>query len=92
VIEAHQKTGTELPVNLKMCFECMEESGSEGLDAVVIQEAQGFLADVDAVCISDNYWLNTRQPCLTYGLRGLTYFIVTISGPGADLHSCASFL
>jgi Cys-Gly metallodipeptidase DUG1 len=65
----------------------MEESGSEGLDAVVIKEASGFLSNVDAVCISDNYWLNTRQPCLTYGLRGLSYYVVTISGPGADLHS-----
>jgi hypothetical protein len=35
----------------------MEESGSEGLDNLIMQEASGFLADVDAVCISDNYWL-----------------------------------
>lgn len=57
VIEAHQKTGTELPVNLKFCFEGMEESGSEGLEELVIKEAKGEFADVDAVCISDNYWL-----------------------------------
>ena len=38
-------------------------------------------------CKSDNYWLNTRTPALTYGLRGLTYFNVLVSGPGADLHS-----
>ena len=36
---------------------------------------------------SDNYWLNTRTPCVTYGLRGLAYFKLTVTGPAADLHS-----
>jgi acetylornithine deacetylase/succinyl-diaminopimelate desuccinylase-like protein len=36
---------------------------------------------------SDNYWLNTRTPALTYGLRGISYFRVTVSGPAKDLHS-----
>jgi Cys-Gly metallodipeptidase DUG1 len=36
---------------------------------------------------SDNYWLNTRTPVLTYGLRGISYYIVTVSGPTRDLHS-----
>lgn len=36
---------------------------------------------------SDTCWLNTNTPGLTYGLRGVAYFHVTISGPGADLHS-----
>jgi len=42
---------------------------------------------VECVCISDNYWLNTRTPVLTYGLRGLSYYKVTVSGPTRDLHS-----
>ncbi|GAA5850361.1 hypothetical protein JCM8547_001846 [Rhodosporidiobolus lusitaniae] len=87
VVEAHQKTGTELPVNLRFCFEGMEESGSEGLEELVVKEAKNEFKDVDAVCISDNYWLGTTSPCLTYGLRGLAYFSVHISGPAADLHS-----
>ncbi|KAI5475153.1 hypothetical protein MNV49_001869 [Pseudohyphozyma bogoriensis] len=87
VIEAHQQTNTPLPVNLKMIFEGMEESGSNGLDELVIKESKGFLSSVDAVCISDNYWLGTTSPCVTYGLRGLSYFKVSVSGPGADLHS-----
>ena len=36
---------------------------------------------------SDNYWLNTRTPALTYGLRGISYYKVIISGPARDLHS-----
>ncbi|RUP49024.1 hypothetical protein BC936DRAFT_143452 [Jimgerdemannia flammicorona] len=87
VIEAHQYLGVDLPVNLKMCFEGMEESGSEGLDELIIAEAKGYFADVDAVCISDNYWLGTKKPCLTYGLRGINYFLLEVKGPSRDLHS-----
>lgn len=86
-IEAHQKAGIEFPVNLLMCFEGMEEYGSDGLDDLINAEAKKYFADTDAVCISDNYWLGTEKPCLTYGLRGCNYYSVEVSGPGADLHS-----
>ncbi|OCK75665.1 CNDP dipeptidase [Lepidopterella palustris CBS 459.81] len=86
-IEAHQKAGVEFPVNLLMCFEGMEEYGSEGLDDFIKAEAKKFFKDADAVCISDNYWLGTEKPCLTYGLRGCSYYSIEISGPGQDLHS-----
>ena len=88
-IEAHQKAGVEFPVNLLMCFEGMEEYGSEGLDDFIIAECKPgkFFADADAVCISDNYWLGTEKPCLTYGLRGCSYYSIEISGPGQDPHS-----
>ena len=88
-IQAHQEAGVEFPVNLLMCFEGMEEYGSEGLDDFIEKEAKpgGFFADADAVCISDNYWLGTEKPCLTYGLRGCNYYSLSISGPGQDLHS-----
>ena len=88
-IEAHQKAGVEFPVNLLMCFEGMEEYGSEGLDDFIIQECKPgkFFEDADVCCISDNYWLGTKKPCLTYGLRGCSYYSIEISGPGQDLHS-----
>ena len=88
-IHAHQAAGIDLPVNLLMCFEGMEEYGSEGLDEFIEKEAQkgGFFEKADAVCISDNYWLGTEKPCLTYGLRGCNYYSVTVHGPGQDLHS-----
>ncbi|KAJ7685640.1 hypothetical protein DFH06DRAFT_1264782 [Mycena polygramma] len=87
VLQWHHETQTPLPVNLVFCFEGMEENGSEGLDELVVREKDGWFKDVDCVCISDNYWLNTRTPALTYGLRGLVYFKITVSGPGRDLHS-----
>ncbi|KAI6126896.1 hypothetical protein F5141DRAFT_1186199 [Pisolithus sp. B1] len=80
VIQAHKSLGLDMPVNLRFCFEGMEENGSEGLDECVIDE-------VNCVCISDNYWLNTRTPALTYGLRGIAYFSINVTGPGQDLHS-----
>lgn len=86
-IDAHRKAGIDFPINLLMCFEGMEEYGSEGLDDFIKDEAKKFFADTDAVCISDNYWLGTEKPCLTYGLRGCNYYSVTVSGPGQDLHS-----
>ncbi|RSH79642.1 uncharacterized protein EHS24_009294 [Apiotrichum porosum] len=87
VLEAHKKLGIELPVNLKMVFEGMEESGSVGLDKFIESEKDGFFAGQDCMCISDNYWLDTKTPCLTYGLRGINYYEVRISGPSRDLHS-----
>lgn len=88
-IRAYINVGRELPVNLKFCFEGMEESGSVGLKELVEEECKPgkFFADVDYFCISDNYWLGTKKPCLTYGLRGMAYFCVEIEGPAQDLHS-----
>ncbi|SCU95501.1 LADA_0G15962g1_1 [Lachancea dasiensis] len=87
VVEAHRELGLELPVNLVGCFEGMEESGSIGLDQLIAEEADKYFKGVDTVCISDNYWLGTKKPVLTYGLRGCNYYQIIVEGPGADLHS-----
>jgi len=52
-----------------------------------MEESKKYFKDADAACISDNYWLGTEKPCLTYGLRGCNYYSIEISGPGQDLHS-----
>lgn len=87
VLEAHRDLGLEIPVNIVFCFEGMEESGSEGLDDLIKREASAYFRGVDCACISDNYWLGTKQPVLTYGLRGVSYYEVAVEGPAADLHS-----
>ncbi|CAB1443393.1 unnamed protein product [Pleuronectes platessa] len=86
-IEAYQKIQQELPINIKFCFEGMEESGSEGLDELVLSRKDTFLKDVDYVCISDNYWLGKTKPCITYGLRGICYFFIEVNCCEKDLHS-----
>lgn len=91
VLQAHHELNLPLPVNLRFCFEGMEESGSQGLDDLITSEVKkgkdGWFDGVDCVCISDNFWLNTRTPCITYGLRGITYIKMMVQGPAKDLHS-----
>jgi len=86
-IEVLQDLKIEIPVNLKFVLEGMEESGSEGLDAILHKHKDTFLHDVDATCISDNYWLGKKTPCITYGLRGICYYGIEVSNPKQDLHS-----
>ncbi|XP_054713176.1 cytosolic non-specific dipeptidase-like [Uloborus diversus] len=86
-ITAFRETGQEIPVNLKFCFEGMEESGSEGLDDLILAQKDKFFKDVDFVVISDSYWLGKKKPCLAYGLRGLAYFFIEVECASKDLHS-----
>jgi nonspecific dipeptidase len=86
-IEAYNDLKEEIPVNLKFCFEGMEESGSENLDEELAKRKETFLHDVDYVCISDNYWLGKNKPCITYGLRGICYFFIEVESSTKDLHS-----
>lgn len=65
----------------------MEESGSNGLDDLIISRKDTFFKDVDYVCISDSYWLGTSKPCLGFGLRGMVCFHLEINCASKDLHS-----
>ncbi|XP_057333237.1 cytosolic non-specific dipeptidase [Microplitis mediator] len=86
-LQGFKAIGEDIPVNIKFVFEGMEENGSEGLDEFLWSRKDSFLSDIDYVCISDNYWLGTTKPCITYGLRGLAYFNVEVSCAKSDLHS-----
>ncbi|XP_034029792.1 cytosolic non-specific dipeptidase isoform X2 [Thalassophryne amazonica] len=85
-VEAYQALSMELPVNVKFVIEGMEETGSNGLDAMILAQRDTFFSDVDYFIISDCGWLS-RQPALTYGTRGNCYFFAEIEGPKLDLHS-----
>uniref|UniRef100_A0AAY5KIP3 Peptidase M20 dimerisation domain-containing protein n=1 Tax=Esox lucius TaxID=8010 RepID=A0AAY5KIP3_ESOLU len=76
----------DLPVNVKFIIEGMEETGSNGLDAMIMAQRDSFLSDVDYILISDCGWLS-RRPALTYGTRGNCYFFAEVEGPKQDLHS-----
>lgn len=88
-VEIFRELQIELPVNLKICFEGMEESNSECLEELLEREAKrgGFLSNVDYVVITDNYWVTTNKPCLTYGLRGLATFECEVRAGSQTLHS-----
>ena len=78
VLEAHSKLQKPLPVNMRFCFEGMEESGSEGLDEFILEEVKkqdSWFKGVDAVCIVgdrlivlDVLVLTTRYSPTTTGL------------------------
>lgn len=85
-VEAYQALNMELPVNVKFIIEGMEETGSNGLDAMILAQRDTFLSDVDCIIISDCGWLSQR-PAITYGTRGNCYFYAEVSGPKQDLHS-----
>ncbi|KAF5279099.1 hypothetical protein FQA39_LY05777 [Lamprigera yunnana] len=85
-IEAFETIG-KVPVNVRFILESMEESGSAGLQELLFEEKDNFFSDTDYICISDNYWLGTERPTITYGLKGLAYFHVTVKSSDIDLHS-----
>ncbi len=84
-VEAFFKTKTKLPVNVKFIIEGEEEIGSRNLEKFVGQNAD--LLKCDAVLISDTALFDKGIPTLTYGLRGLCYMEVEVTGPNRDLHS-----
>lgn len=76
----------ELPINVKFILEGEEESGGESIDSFVTADAGRQLAS-DAVMISDSAMYAPGQPSLLYGLKGMTYLEIKVSGPERDLHS-----
>ena len=74
-----------LPVNLTMLIEGEEEIGSDHLESFVRQNKGELKADV--AVISDTNQFAKGLPAITYGLRGLCYMEVFLTGPAYDLHS-----
>jgi len=75
-----------LPVNVKFLVEGEEESGGEAIDRYV-REDGGKRLECDAVMISDTSLYAPGQPSLIYGLKGLCYMEIKVTGPNRDLHS-----
>lgn len=84
-IEAYFKTIGRLPLNVKFIIEGEEEIGSGNLDEFVNKNQE--MLKCDAVLISDTSLYGPGIPTLTYGLRGLCYMEVVVTGPNRDLHS-----
>ncbi|MCB0753294.1 MAG: dipeptidase [Ignavibacteriae bacterium] len=84
-VEAFMKTQKKLPVNVKFLIEGEEEIGSENLELFLKKNQK--LLKCDAVLISDTSLYAEGIPTINYGLRGLAYMEVEITGPNKDLHS-----
>jgi len=84
-VEAYLKTGTPLPCNITFVIEGEEEVGSANLEPFLRKHKAELQADT--IVISDTGIPGLRYPALTYGLRGIISFEITIRGPKTDLHS-----
>jgi len=84
-VEAWQRAGGRLPVNLKLIVEGEEEVGSPHLEAFMTAHAARLSAD--AAVLSDSEFFAPDLPAITYALRGLVAVELTVEGPAADVHS-----
>jgi acetylornithine deacetylase/succinyl-diaminopimelate desuccinylase-like protein len=84
-VEAYLKTGTPLPCDLTFVLEGEEEVGSANLAKFL--KAHRAELKCDAVVVSDTGMPSPKHPALTYALRGIIAFEITLHGPSRDLHS-----
>lgn len=81
----HWQDNGGLPVNLKLLIEGEEETGSEHLAPLIESHLDLFRADIAVASDSEQY--ARGMPAITYGVRGIVYMEVTLTGPSHDLHS-----
>ncbi len=91
-VETYLKTRGDLPVQIKFLIEGEEESGGAGLKAFLAGEYDKDVAvtekiKADIAVISDCSQYGPEQPAITYGLKGIAYFQLNLTGPNRDLHS-----
>ena len=84
-IESFLKTDGTLPINIKIIFEGEEEIGSENLGEFISSHKE--LLKAEYVVISDTEMYEKGKPAICYGLRGLCYMQIDVTGPNRDLHS-----
>jgi len=84
-LESYLKTSGKLPVNIKVLFEGEEEITSPSLLPYIQSHADELRAD--AILIADQDMLDSQHPVIMWGLRGLLYAEIEVTGPARDLHS-----
>jgi len=84
-VKAFLEFATSLNVNIKVCIEGGEESGSEGLNEALKSHKDLFKADyllmVDSMIPKENI------PGITLGFRGMVALELTCIGADTDMHS-----
>ncbi|MFP6750838.1 MAG: dipeptidase [Pirellulaceae bacterium] len=83
--QAWMETAGSLPVQIKYLIEGEEEVGSQNLYKFIEESRQKLSCDI--AVISDTCQFGPGQPAITYGLRGIAYFELQLTGPRQDLHS-----
>lgn len=83
--EAWLRAGGGLPINVKFLIEGEEEVGGANLAEYVAGHRDRLACD--HAVISDTSQFAPGVPAITYGLKGMAYFEVVVTGAKADLHS-----
>lgn len=83
--QAWLATAGSLPLQLKFLIEGEEEVGSQNLYPFIEEHRE--LLSCDVAVISDTSQFGPGQPAITYGLKGIAYFELRVTGPKRDLHS-----
>jgi acetylornithine deacetylase/succinyl-diaminopimelate desuccinylase-like protein len=84
-LESLKEVNGKFPINVKVLIEGEEEVGSVSLWDYVQKNKEKLKAD--ALVVSDTSMLAKGVPSITYGLRGLNYYQIELTGPARDLHS-----
>lgn len=85
VFESFMKATGTFPVNIKFLFEGEEEMSSASLFAFIDNHTE--LLACDVAVISDTGIPTPDMPIIVYGLRGIVYTELEVTGPVKDLHS-----
>jgi succinyl-diaminopimelate desuccinylase len=84
-VQAWIETQGRLPLQVKFLIEGEEEVGSQSLHKFLKENRERLACDV--VVISDTSMFGRDRPAITYGLRGIAYYELRLTGPKQDLHS-----
>jgi len=84
-VESYLKTLGELPLNVKFLIEGEEEVQSENLPTFIEKHKDKLKANI--VVVSDGSQYGIDMPAINYGLRGIAFVEVKVTGPNRDLHS-----
>ena len=84
-VAAWLKSQQKLPLQVKFLIEGEEEVGSDHLVEFLAANTEKLACD--CVVISDTSQFAKGVPAITYGLRGIAYCEIFLTGPNRDLHS-----
>jgi len=83
--EAYFRAGDGPPVNIKFLIEGEEEASGSNLDNFIAGNTKKLACD--HIVVSDTAQFREGCPSLCYGLRGIVYMEIILTGPNRDVHS-----
>ena len=51
------------------------------------ESGQDKIGHIDTILLSNSTWINEKDPCVVYGMRGVVYANLSISSKSIDAHS-----